>query len=515
MTTGRRKADAKTLLARGRRRWAAATVLLALAGAAFLAATVQPQYRSTADLEINGRTTRDGGALQPEQAREILKSLHERVIRDNRESLGLDEPVPGRWPTLGFRLDDIVTATDAVSGSASSSIEFSINVLHDDADEAQRIANTLVDAYVDEHMRAAEAGVQPSDALNLARQETDRLRQRSSVAEAAMLAFEREHASVLDSDLSKAMQESDDERRSLESRLDELEARRIELDRGLRDMDSGNPADSDDALTSEHLTSLQTHWAIVRGRNGRDDPEALRLGKEIDELRAAADARFDAATVELQAARSEFQRLQQIYPIDHPDVVRQAHILSALESRLDTLKVTGLTTGERNYIENLSIERRQIDGRLDDLRQSLSSLQAELSDYQDSAAQAPLLEKQHADLRKDADEAREAVEAAQTQQDALEAEFRLDQQQRPGTMLVRSRPQSHRTLQTLPELIMGVGLVVGVLAAFLLLAVMRRIHPRISGCAAVVRLQGREPLAVIPFIHAPSSPAFAGQVGAR
>lgn len=515
MATGRRKADAKTLLARGRRRWAASTVLASLVVATLLASTVQPEYRSTADLEINGRTTRDGGALQPEQAREILKSLHERVIRDNRESLGLDEPVEGRRPTPSFRLENIVTATDAVTGSSSSSIEFSVNVLHDDADEAQRIANTLVDAYVDEHTRAAEAGAQPSDALNRARQETERLRQRSSAAEADLLAFEREHASVLDSDLSKAMQASDDERRSLESRLDELEARRIELDRGLRDMDSGNSAEADDALTSEHLTSLQTHWAIVRGRNGRDDPEAIRLANEIDELRAAADARFDAATDELRAARSEFQRLQEIHPIDHPDVVRQAHILSALESRLDTLKVTGLTTGERNYIENLAIERRQIDGRLDDLRQSLSSLQAELSDYQDNAAQAPLLEQQHADLRKEADEAREAFKAAQTQQDALEAEFRLDSQQRPGTMLVKSRPQSHRTLQTRPELIIGVGLIAGILAAFLLLAVMKRIHPRVSGRAAVVRLQGREPLAVIPFIHAPSSPAFAGQAGAR
>jgi uncharacterized protein involved in exopolysaccharide biosynthesis len=485
---------------RRRRYWAAAVGLAALATTFALASRTEPAYRATASLRLEGRTLPAEIDRSPELDADVsdyaslhLQTRYARVLREAEASR-----------RAGLTVDRIVL--DDASGGAPQSISIGFAVFADGADQrtAERAAQALVAAMQDDDARSAANPAVPVQELETARAEADASGEALRALELELEGFERNNAAGLpglQERNAEATRQAERERVELEQQTGALEARRIELDRGLRDMQRG-AADyrpGDGPLTSEMLAALQARWAVLRGRYGADHPDAAALGTEIAAAQAVVARRLDAATAEIRQVQDELDRLERLYPIDHPDVVRLAHRVSALESQAEPLRITGLTNGERAYIEGLARERRDIDPQLAELRERSASLQTRMAEHRAQVEQAPILEQQHGLLQQQVADAQARQQSANAQYAALLAAQETAREQRPGQLSIVAAPTARRLPMSRPGVIAALGGIAGLLALVLVVALVERIDPRITG-AAVSRLQGSRPLAEIPLL---------------
>jgi hypothetical protein len=220
-------------------------------------------------------------------------------------------------------------------------------------------------------------------------------------------------------------------------------------------------------------------------------------------VRSEADRQVAAATRELEDARTELARLERLHTIEHPDVVAQAHKLSALESRFDRLRVRGMTDADVAYIESLARERREIDARIDEARQRHVGAVALAAEHQQRAAMAPVLQQQLAALEQELATVRSSHAAARDRQAALESEFAALQAQRRGRLAVVAPPQTERAPLTQPALIVVLGGALAIVAAFAAVELRERFDKRVTGAASLKRALGGGALVVeIPVIDA-------------
>jgi len=492
--------------ARFRRRRLAVAVTVGVALLTAIAATrlVEPSYRAVARLALDGKTLsvdQDVANASAHVATE-LQARHERVLVAARQASAIS---PRQSERVQTRVTDVAVDPVSERGVPLLSASFEVSIDAADAREASQATTLLLDLYLEDDERAHSAPPVPPAELVAVRAEASRLASLLAGSQAELADLEREHGPLgsMD-DPGGQLTALANQARTLAAQIDDLQARRVELDRGLRDMQRGaseyrsNPGMP---LTSEALSALQAQWTVLRTRNGSDAATVRELGAMIEGLQATADAKFGAAAAELATAVAEYARLEQVYPLDHPDVVRQAHTVSALESRLESLRVRGLTSGDRAYVEGLARERSQIDGRLEVLRERRESLSLQIAEQQAQATRAPEIRQRRAELQREYAELLAAQQTALEQQQLLEARFDAVLEQRPGRIATPSPLEVHRVLMSRPDVILALGLIAGVVAAFLTVAVRERVDARISGTESIRRMQGHLPLAEIPRIR--------------
>jgi hypothetical protein len=428
--------------ARLRRRRASAlgTVLVVSVAAIWFARAIEPAYRATAGLVIEERTlpAEFDESRAREYALEQLQARHERI------SAILEAPGGAARPELQENAAVHLTRATVVpsaTGPSTVSVAFAVSADRSNSHEAERAVAAAVERYVEDDARTASVPPAPPAELAAARLDSERLGETLRSVAKELELFEQENAAVLNTpdDLGgQATAQLERERRELGRQIAAMEARKIELDRGLRDMQQDAAEyriGTDEPITSEGLAALQTRWAILRGRYGQDYSAAVELGRQIAELQTRAQQRLEAATDEIATAQAELARLERLHPIDHPDVVRQAHALSALESRLESVRVRGLTSGERAYLEGLGQERREIDGKIEELRHRHAALETRIADHGALAAQAPVVAQRHAALQAKHTDARGRYEAARSAS-GPESQFDTQLAQKPGRLTV-------------------------------------------------------------------------------
>jgi len=522
---GRRSAwSARNLMVVMRRRlpWAMVPLLAALAATIAMMSRTAPAYRASTTLVLEGRTLPlDFDVADLERyAAEDLRARNQRVLASEALARLFDEAGVGpastmaRDPTAQItieRLDAVITPQE--TGDLDTvSIAFSVSLEDSDRARAELLIHALQASYLADHERSEASRPTPSTAgLKESSLEADRLTRVVADLAAEIEAFEQQNAAGLPElyELNaQAMERADRERAQLDNQILSLDERRMELGRALRDVRRAaveDQAASANAPTSQRLIELQSERAVLLGRYGNEHPEAQALSTEISELQAAARERVDVVNAELQTANVELARMERIYPIDHPDVVRLSHQVSALELRIDQLTVTGLSIGERQYVESLARERRDIELRLDDLRARQEALRASVADHESRALQRPLLEQQYAGLQEELARATARHEAALARQDELAFALRIAEQTRPGRLVVTAPALiSGPLLLSRPGVLAALGATMGVIGMFLITLLMERRDRRVSGAWRLRKLHGAPPLAEIPFIQVPA-----------
>jgi hypothetical protein len=494
---------------RRRRRPALVVGALVLAGAASAAWLSEPRYRAAATLLIEHHTLPEGldASAAAGYARERVQSLHGRA-------LGVAEPALAR--ELRDHTTSRVTQTNAVLDGDDSpgtvEIAFELTAVAPDPRRAERLAQSLVDLYHEQHEQMGAVAPAAPPELDAARAEAALASDAVGHARAELDAFLAANGVLAADGRDAALAGLEQARRELEQRVAATEDRRLELDRAVRGMQreaAQSRAESGDALTSEALVAAQTEWAIARARNGST---AAALGDRVREMQARAERMLADATAELARARAELSRVDALHPIDHPDVVRNAHRVSALETRLEATRVTGLTNRDVADIEGIAQERRDIDGELERMRAELIAVQARIAERQALAQQVPALLEQRMALEQRLGEADSRLDRTVERLAALEQEWSATTAQRPGEIRTSSPPAARREMATDPWVLLGGGALTALLAALAVVAVLERLDRRIEGAALVRRIQGRLPLAEIPFIEITPRSTSAGLV---
>jgi hypothetical protein len=493
-----------------RRRWPALVVgALVLAGAAGGAWLSEPRYHAAATLLIADHTLPPGldASAAAGYASERVQSLHVRA-------LAVAEPELARDLRDGAtaRVTQATAVFDGDGSPGTVEIAFELSAVARDPRRAERLAQSLVDLYHEQHEQMGAVASAAPPQLDAARTETALANDAVGHARAELDAFLAANGVLAAEGRDAALAGLEQARPELEQRVAATEDRRLELDRAVRDMQreaTQSRAESGDALTSEALVAAQTEWTIARARNGA---AAAALGDRVREMQARAERMLAGATAELAPARAELSRVEALHPIDHPDVVRNAHRVSALETRLEATRVTGLTNGEVAYIEGIAQERRDIDGELERMRAELSAVQAHIAERQALVQQLPALLEQRMALEQRLGEADSRLDRAAERLATLEREWSAVAAQRPGEIGTSSPPVARREMATDPWVILGGGALTALLAALSVVVVLERLDRRVEGAALVRRIQGGLPLAEIPFIEITPRPRSAGPV---
>jgi hypothetical protein len=488
-----------SLIARLRRRrgWAIGVLAVGLALTALLALRSEPAHRATGQLALAGLTV--PAAFDAEAAADhVVDHLH--TVRDR---LG---GAQRSGAAVGMRVHGIELGSADANGLRRVSARITLNADHADGTQAERALRALRDELLAYDRSAVIDSGAAGEALEMARSESARLAADLRAAERALESFERENAAALpgfERLNAEAIREAQRERATLDSRRAQLEGRRNELDRGLADMRSDyrrlNPAAP---LSSASLTARQMELAYLRGMFGPAHEPAVDLAREIDTLQGAANARLAEVTEQLRAARVHLATMERLHPPDHPDVIGATYQVSLLEIRVADATIAGLSNNDRNYIEGLARERRDIDATIENVRGELAALDERLAAHQARVDEAPVIGQRHGALRQQLAELGEREAAARQRLEALEREQRIAAARSPGQLSAAGDIAVRGVVFSDPATIGGFGGVLTLFSMLLLVGVVDRVDRRVIGAAAIERLQGRRPLGEIPRIEA-------------
>ena len=515
------------IVLRRRFRWLLATALVVAALTAVVVQQVQPRYRAVATLSINEPvigTDVDNAALT-RYAQERVAARHADVL----QRLDVDGILAGATSFAGARgavtpavraavLHDRaiagVTEVSLVDGTAGDlslvSVIFSVSV----EDPDPRVAAATLEALSALYAQTSTDPATSELAQEMAALEAD-LEQRSSAVrllETTIAEFRQENSSALEGRPAadtRAAALAESELMQLEIQIQRLQNRSLTVDSALRELDPRGALRREvtdpGPPTSERLASLQTILAMVRGRYGSRHPDVLRLDAETTAVRTELEREADIAIQELRTAQAEYDRLQQLYALDFPDVVRLANTVSNLEGTVESLSTVGLSAGETGYIEGLGREEQALRAQLLELQSARDAMRVQVADLQSHAARAPLLVQQYRALRENLVEAEVRHAAALEDRRALKYEYSILVQRHSPPELLSTPPYVPQLVAvTRTGTIVAAGMLLGLLCIGAVVVAVERVDRRVIGARSIVAIHGELPLAEIPIIPEPS-----------
>jgi uncharacterized protein involved in exopolysaccharide biosynthesis len=517
-----------SILKIGRRRylWILTALLLSAAATGYYAQQAQQEFRVSATLSVDVPVAAD---VRPDFdidafADEAIATRHVQAVSE-LDIAQIIETYDGdrsfnRLITPAVRiaqLRDRATASridasfvDGIAGEPSLvSTIFIISV----TDTNQRVASTMLEALLELHTEDRVEEATRDINQQLLEIDADLVRQAAEIddLENTIASLRVENADALGNSTEAGAREASmaqSELIQIDAQIQTLQANSVTVSDALRGLDprGGLRRSAADVgtISPERLIALQTLVAIERGSGGASS-SVEDLVREEQFVRSALEQDASSRLNELATAQTEYERLQTLYPLDHPDVVRAANTVSGLENASENIDAIGLTIGEIRNIESLAREEQQLLVELDQLRAQRDEARALSSEIQARLARTPILLDQIEQLTLDVSDAEDRYTAMVDERAALADEY--------GMIVRRSEPPAILSEPPyLPEVasasrsstIAGVGALLGMLLALILVLVVEKLDKRIDGAQSIAALCGKLPIGEIPIIASPA-----------
>ena len=383
-------------------------------------------------------------------------------------------------------------------------------------DTNQRVASIMLEALLELHTEDRVEEATRDINQQLLEIDADLVRQAAEIddLENTIASLRVENADALGNSTEAGAREASmaqSELIQIDAQIQTLQANSVTVSDALRELDPRGALRRSAAdvgtISPERLIALQTLVAIERGRagSGASSSSVEDLVREEQLVRSALEQDANSRLSELATAQTEYERLQTLYPLDHPDVVRAANTVSGLENASEKIDAGGLTLGEIRNIENLAREEQQLLVELDLLRAQRDEARALSSEIQARLARTPILLGQIEQLTLDVSDAEARYTAMLDERAALANEY--------GMIVRRSEPPAILSEPPyLPEVasasrsstIAGVGALLGMLLALILVLVVEKLDKRIDGAQSIAALCGKLPIGEIPIIASPA-----------
>ncbi|MBB4640978.1 GumC family protein [Rhizorhapis suberifaciens] len=444
--------------------WLAAPTALGTVAATGMTLFIEPQYQSTATLLIASQEVPTALVASPfatyadERIAKIRQQILSRanivrIIKDlnlypeEREELPSEDVQNLMRGAVGVNL---VSASDTNNGGqgARTTIAFSLSFTYADAATAQAVADRLTHMFIGEDKR-------------------QRIEQASGTA-----AF-------------------------LARRGNELRDRLVELDQKRREIQARYGG----ALPDQVALSAQSSSAL-RAEISRMDAEAQGIMQQ-NSILAARGAELASAANEapnsVQLAETKLVQLTSIYTDQHPDVVAARTALKAARAsaRKTTPRGTGVISSEiaagRNRVVSLSQRR--------------ANLVASVGEMERISALAPQAAYELNNLERDYDNLKQQYQDIREKQ--LEAQVAANLQSEGKGEHFSVVDPANWPLQPIspnPKHLVILGMAGGLAVGVSLVLILEMLAGLINGQAAIRRLTGVRPLAVVPMLR-PDGPA--------
>lgn len=414
---------------------------------------------------------------------------------------------------MAIAVEPATRASVSESGLPSTRVVgFTISFEDKDPATAKTVADALVELYLSENLKSRSALTK--DTSSFLKEEVAQLEAEISGLEKNMAKFKEDNANRLPSlnAMNMAqMQRADDQLLALESQLQALEQTRISIEAQMVGLSATTPTvlqDGSVALSPlDQLKQLQSQLTVYQSRYSDDHPDVKATKRDIEALRARFGLDVDLAKIDQNIAtvKADIASAKQKYGPEHPDVLLLNKRLAELERTANEAMQKNLesevTPDNPAYIQ-LKASLNSLDAEEQAIKSTMAKLRADMADYEQRLAETPQVEIELEALSRTLSSTSNRYWVMRDKQFAAEMGETLETESKGEQMFLVEPPRLpikpyKPNRGAIIVLTMLFALVAGIGITQLVDSLDKSIHT----AAALVGVQGSEPLAEIPYIY--------------
>ena len=402
--------------------------------------------------------------------------------------------------------------------AVQATIAFDLSYQSEHAETAQRVANELVSLFLNENLRQRQET--STQTLNFLTEEGEKLRKQVADVEERLAKFkERNHDQLPElQNINLEMKNRfESDIRQIDNQISSLEQQRVYLESELAQQQPNSMLYSTTGErilgSPDRLKVMETEFTQLAARYSAAHPDVVSKRRELEALRAEVKHKDDGSelAIRLKDGRAKLASAREKYSADHPDVKRMGREVASLEAELAKSNASAPPVPVNALPDNPAYI--QLKARLEatnsDLRASRAqrgSLGAEITALQLAQTKAPEVEREYRTLTRDYEVAQSKYHEVLSKRQEAELSNNLESEKQ-GERFTLIEPPVVPQKPSKPNRL-AIGLLGGVLAfagGIGSSTLAEALDQRVYGRAAVLRLLGVPPLAVIPNIDSTSS----------
>jgi uncharacterized protein involved in exopolysaccharide biosynthesis len=292
--------------------------------------------------------------------------------------------------------------------TTEATIAFTLSFDHRNPAIAQKVANELVNLYMNENLKSRTE--KSATTATFLKSEADALNNHIRDTEEKLSQFKQANEGALP-ELSQynmnVVERSDAELNDARSRLSELQKRKLELAANMAQISpyaaTELPTGERALSNQDRLKALQSEFRNKSALYSADHPDVVRLQREIAHLKETLGGGSTAKdnAKQLKDEKDKLAELRQTYTADHPEVLKQQRVVEALQKEPKTSTVDeGFQADNPAYVL-LDTQLKSADSDIKTLTARIAELQAKISKFETYLSKAPDVEKTYAELTRE------------------------------------------------------------------------------------------------------------------
>lgn len=296
-----------------------------------------------------------------------------------------------------------------IGRATQATIAFTLSFDHRNPAIAQKVANELVNLYMNENLKSRTE--KSANTAEFLKTEADTLNTHIMEIQEKLAKFKEANEGALP-ELSQynlsVVERSDAELNSSRERLTELQKRKVELQANMAQISpyAATELPTGEKALSDHdrLKALQSEFRNKSALYSPDHPDVVRLKREIAHLEETLGkgAGSKDYAKQLKMEQDKLADLKQTYTADHPEVIKQQKVVQSLLDNPDK----GSSSANDFQADNpayvlLDTQLKSTESDIKQLTARIAELQAKISKFEMNLSKAPNVEKSYADLTRE------------------------------------------------------------------------------------------------------------------
>ena len=417
-------------LGRTKKRWITISVLILVIGVG-VAFGLPPVYRSSATILIEQQeipqelvrstvTTYADQRIQVISQRVMTRANLVKIIKKYNLYVKEQEKDPLEIVLEDMRKDiemKMVSAevVDPRSGRpTTATIAFTLTFFSESPALAQKVANELASLYLNENITSRRQ--QATEAADFLKDEADKLRDKITGLEQQLAKFKQKNVNQLP-ELNQLniqlLDRSDTQLLEVERQLRSVDERKIYLKSQLAQLSPNNTQFSENGerilSSADRLKALQTKYVSMSAIYSADHPDLVKLAKQITALELEVGETDDSRQLREKKTQleTELALATKTYGDDHPNVKKLRNTLTKFDEALNNVPDTTDDNVRKQskpdnpvYIQLLG-DIEGADAEYRSLLQKQTELLAMKKDYESRLTNAPQVEREYRSLSRD------------------------------------------------------------------------------------------------------------------
>lgn len=293
--------------------------------------------------------------------------------------------------------------------STEATIAFTLSFDHRNPVIAQKVANELVNLYMNENLKSrTEKSATTTEFL---KQEADQLNNHIRETEQKLSEFKAANEGALP-ELSQynlsVVERSNSELNDARAHLSEVQKRKLELQSNMSQISpyaaTELPTGERALSNQDRLKALQSDYRNKSALYSEDHPDVRRLQREIKQLEKTLGVGTSKKDYDnqLKAEQDKLAQLRQTYTADYPEVVQQERVVEALKAS----RGKEPTAAEDFQADNpayllLDTQLKQVETDIKTTEARIVDLQNKINKFELNLSKAPNVEKTYSELTRE------------------------------------------------------------------------------------------------------------------